>query len=189
MNKYLKVAAPVAIAATVFWTGWWIETHRVGATTPVAMSVETVPASTPAHEKVFLEEQLRKKPRHSPVLLRLAQIERESGNLADARRHLEQAVAGDRKLVDARLELSLVYYQMNNVKAALEQNRTILRENPKQTDALYNLGAISANQGEIDAARSYWREAIASGPETPSGKKATDSLKQLSATSMRPARE
>ena len=135
--------------------------------------------ATPAHEKAFLEEQLKTKPGHPPILLRLAELERSEGKLAEARKHLEQAVQGDPALIDARLELSLVCYQLGDVATAEKENQAVLKQDPKQADALYNLGAIYANQNKVVEARQYWTDAVKWGADTASGKNAASALTKL----------
>jgi hypothetical protein len=44
---------------------------------------------------------------------------------------------------------------------------------------LYNLGAIYANAGDIERARSYWRSAMNADPKSDSGKQARQSLAKL----------
>ena len=133
------------------------------------------------HEKVFLNEQLRRTPRHTPILLRLAQIERKEGDLAAARRLLEEAIAADGGQVDLRLELGLVCSEMGDVVAAEEQNREVLRLMPSQPDALYNLGAIAANRGDTRQARQYWMSAVASGRSSDAAVKALEGIQRLQA--------
>jgi len=131
------------------------------------------------HEKVFLTEQLRRDPKHTPVLLRLAQIERQDGDLARARRHLEEAVAADGSQVDIRLELSLVCSELGDVAAAEEQNREVLRLAPGQPDALYNLGAIAANRGDVLHARQYWLSVVGSGRNSDATAKSLAGIQRL----------
>lgn len=135
----------------------------------------------PAHEKVFLTEQLRRNPRHAPILLRLAQIERSEGDLRAARQHLEQAVAANGKQVDVRLELGLVCSELGDFTAAEEQNRAVLRIDPGQPDALYNLGAISANRGDAGQAREFWLTALRSGRNTDAAEKSRRAIERLEA--------
>ena len=139
------------------------------------------PAWNVTHEKVFLNEQLRRNPKHTPIVLRLAQIERQEGNLAEARRHLEEAVAADGSQVDLRLELGLVCSEMGDVAAAEEQNREVLRLAPGQPDALYNLGAIAANRGDAQQARQYWMSAVGSGRASDAAAKSLAAIQRLQA--------
>ena len=182
MKRKYAIAASTTVALMLIGSAWWLSRPSTGgARTTQARQVAPgapAPANLP-HEKAFLEDELRKKPGHAPVLLRLAQVEREMGQLAEARKHLEQAVSGTENVVEARLELSRVSYELGDVTTALEQNRAVLRQDPKQTDALYNLGAISANLGDLQRARKYWSEAVASGASTESGKKSAEALRTL----------
>jgi len=142
------------------------------------MSQKQAPA-TPAHEKAFLEEQLKTKPGHPPILLRLAELEKNEGKLADARKHLEEAIKSDPSLIDARLELSLVAYQLNDPDEAERQNLAVLKIDARQPDALYNMGAICANRNRLVEARQYWGDAVKYGPDTESGKNAATALTKI----------
>jgi len=131
------------------------------------------------HEKLFLAEQLKKNPTHGPILLRMAVIEREEGNLKGAREHLEKGVAADGSQVDLRLELGLVDSELGDIAAAEEQNRAVLKIDPNQPDALYNVGAICANRRDFQQARQLWTQAVQTGAKTDSGIKAQAALKRL----------
>jgi len=133
------------------------------------------------HEKLFLAEELKRNPTHGPILLRMAEIERSEGNLRGAREHLETGVAADGKQVDLRRELSLVDSELGDLAAAEEQSRAVLQLNPRQPDALYNLGAICANRRDFAQARQYWNQALASGGNTDSGGRARQALERLAA--------
>jgi Flp pilus assembly protein TadD len=146
-----------------------------------AVERESAPAWNATHEKAFLTEQLRRNPKHTPILLRLAQMERQEGNLAGARRHLEESGAADGKQLDIRLELSLVCSEMGDLAAAEEQNREVLRLVPGQPDALYNLGAIAANRGDARQARQYWMSVVGSGRDSDAAAKSLAGIQRLQA--------
>lgn len=165
-------------AALLIGGGGWLFTR---AKNPGGAAPASSPALDLTHEKAFLAEQSARNPTHAPILLRLAQIERSEGNLSAARQHLEQAVAADGKQVDIRLELGLVCWEMGDFAAAEEQNRTVLRFEPGQPDALYNLGAISANRGNAAQAREFWRDAIRSGRNSDAAGKARQAVERLEA--------
>ena len=55
----------------------------------------------------------------------------------------------------------------------------ILKREPKNVDALYNLGAIHANAGRMDEARRYWSRAKTAAPDSQGGKKAAQGLSQI----------
>lgn len=177
MRKYRKLLAlggGVLIAAS----GWMLirlKEPGSGAKPPAAQTWDA------KHEKIFLAEQLKRNPNHTPILLRLAQMERSGGDLHAARKYLEQAVAADGNQVETRLELGLVCSELGDFAAAEEQNRAILRIDPAQTDALYNLGALSANRGDVAQARKLWNDAIRAGNSSDGAAKAKAALARLEA--------
>jgi len=126
-------------------------------------------------------EQLKANSTHVPILLRLAEIERGEGDLTGARQHLEMALKGEGNMTDVHLELGLVYSQMNDPVSAEAQNREVLRTDPHQPDALYNLGAICANRGDIAQARTFWKDAIRYGGNGDSAEKARQAIPRLDA--------
>jgi tetratricopeptide (TPR) repeat protein len=135
----------------------------------------------PAHEVKELAMQLEKKPGHLPVLMRMAELEHDQGKLADAAKHLREALVAEPSNADVHLELGRVLYEKGDRDEGLKETERALAINPKHADALYNLGAIHANLGETERARSYWQNAIASAPDSESGKKARDGLARLGA--------
>ena len=136
-------------------------------------------AENPDHELKALAMELEKKPGHTPVLMRMAQIEREKGKLEDAAQHLREAVNSEPANVDARLELGRVLYERGDVGGAIAETQKILESDPKHVDALYNLGAIYANLGDSQRARSYWSKAVEVGRNADGGKKAREALAKL----------
>lgn len=133
----------------------------------------------PDHELKALAVGLEKKPGHPPILMRMAQIERDKGELDDAARHLRQALQTEPDNFEARLELGRILYDKGDIGAAITETEKILASDPKQVDALYNMGAIYANLGNNDRARSYWMRAVQSGGDADSGRKAREALAKL----------
>ena len=138
-----------------------------------------VAADNPEHELKELEVQLQKKPGHMPVLLRMAQLEHDKGALDDAAGHLRDAIKSEPSNPDAHLELGRLLYERNDVGGAIAETQKVLALNPKQVDALYNLGAIYANLGKADRARSYWQQAVAVDASADSARKAREGLTKL----------
>jgi Flp pilus assembly protein TadD len=140
---------------------------------------QAAPPENPDHELKALEVQLERKPGHLPVLLRMAQIERDQGKLGEAVEHLRQAAAGEPKDPDVHLELGRALYEKGDQAEALKETERSLALKPDNVDALYNLGAIYANSGEPQRARSYWDQAVALDAASDSGKKAREGLSRL----------
>ena len=56
----------------------------------------------------------------------------------------------------------------------------IIERDPNHVDALYNLGAIHANENQPELASDYWNRAVASAPASESGRNARRGLDTLS---------
>jgi len=148
--------------------------------TPVAPSAQpATSAENPDHELKALAVELQKKPGHYPVLMRMAQIERDQGKMADAEKHLREAAASEPSHADVHLELGRLLYEKGSRDEALKETQQALSLDPKYVDALYNLGAIYANSGDPTRARSYWENAVQLEPQSESGLKARDGLAKL----------
>lgn len=146
---------------------------------PAGSKAAPVAADNPEHELKELAVQLQKKPGHTPVLLRMAQLEREKGDLDHAAGHLREAIESEPSSQDAHLELGRLLYERNDVTGAIAETEKVLALNANQVDALYNMGAIYANLGNRERARSYWSRAVAVDPVADSGRKAKDALMKL----------
>lgn len=156
----------------------WLALHRKAAPTSPAPSQAAAPPNA-AHERSALEEQLKKKPDHAPVLMRLAELDMEQNRPAEARQRLERLLAVEPGNVDALLELGRACYAAGDSACALARTTEILKREPNHPDALYNLGAIHANQGRFAEARRYWSQAVQAAPGTDGGRKSAAALKRI----------
>jgi tetratricopeptide (TPR) repeat protein len=181
-KRVLIIAVPMAIGvATILILNGLNSgsSKRANESATKTTESQTAPPN-PAHERAALEEQLKKNPDHAPILLRLAELEREAGNIAGAIPYLRQVLDKDPKNLDARLELGRALYETNDIAGALKETQRLLADHHGQVDGLYNLGAIYANQNKPDLARQYWMQAVKQDPQSDSGKRAKDGLAKLS---------
>jgi len=154
----------------------WQLASRTGGRTDAR---QTQIKDSPDHELKELGVQLQKKPGHTPILMRIAQLEHDQGKLADAAGHLREVVTNEPNNADAHLELGRVLYEKGDWAAGLAETQKALAINPKQVDAMYNLGAMYANGGDTERARSLWRNAVNVDPQSDSGKQARQALAKL----------
>jgi hypothetical protein len=77
------------------------------------------------------------------------------------------------------VKLGLVDSEMGDLAAAEMQNREVLRIESRQPDALYNLGTIAANHGDLDRARQFWTDAIRTARTTDDGARARMAMERL----------
>jgi tetratricopeptide (TPR) repeat protein len=180
-DKQLKIVAAVAIlAALALALASTLETppttdaHSSGI--PRSASPDL---SFDNHETAVLDKALKKKPDHTPILLRLAKLKAKSGRRDEATGHLQEILRIEPNNLDARLELGKILFEEGNVQAAVEQNRAILQLDPDHPDALYNLGAIYGNLGQRELALQYWDRVRTAHPGSESGLRAQMSIRKL----------
>ena len=145
---------------------------------PLLLSSKTA-ALDREHELKALMSELEKNKDHAPVLVRIAQISRETGKLSESVRYLREAVDAEPKNREARLELGRALFETGDVEGAIRESEALLQIDPNNIDGLYNLGAIYGNLGQDQRAREYWEKAIAVGPDSDSGRRAKENLQKL----------
>lgn len=177
-RKIITIVVPLLIGGSIMLSLLKLTGPKPSSTASRESATAVVPQNS-AHEKASLEEELRKKPGHTPILLRLAEIASAEGNAKGAIEYLNQAVASDAKNADARLELGRALYDSGDIEGGLRETQQLLADHPDNVDGLYNLGAIYANQNQPVLARQYWNRAVEVGPNTDSGRKSKDALTRL----------
>jgi len=85
----------------------------------------------------------------------------------------------DSKRLDIRNELATVYYNLQNFEEAKKQIEAVIKADPEEPGAHYNLGAIEAAQGNIDKANDIWQKVIEQFPNTEAAQLATTSLQKI----------
>jgi Flp pilus assembly protein TadD len=184
-NRRLRVTGIVGALSSgllVCYFGFRLS-HSAGAGPPVTSVATTRQQPAPdQHEALILAEALKKKPNHTPVLLRMAQLSEASGKHSEAAAQLREVLGYEPANTDAHLELGRVLFQAGDVTGAIEQTQWILERHPEHAEALYNLGAIYANLGNADYARRYWGRLLLANPQSESAQRANGMLARLPAT-------
>jgi Flp pilus assembly protein TadD len=163
----------------LFYLGKNIASPRTAAKRATVAAPSQAAPTNRQHEAIFLAEALKKKPDHTPVLMRMAQLSAESGKPTEAARNLREVILREPANNDARLELGKTLFEAGDIQGAIEQTKAILDRQPDHADALYNLGAIYGNLGQADMARQYWNRLIAKKPQTESAQRAKRMIGQL----------
>lgn len=179
-QKYLLMGAASVVIAALIGLGLYLQ-NRTSAAAPEAKTAapSRVAPQTPAHEIAALEEQLKKNPKHSPILLRLAELEGANGRMPLAVKYLREAAAAEPANNEIRLELGRILYQSGDIPGAIKETSKILDANPHDADALYNLGAMYGNQGDEAKATEYFNRTVAASPASASAQKAKAGLAML----------
>lgn len=178
----LGLLSGLIVVPGLFYLGKSIASPRTAARRALVAAPSGVTSDNKQHEAIFLAEALKKKPDHTPVLMRMAQLSEESGKHTEAARSLREVVQREPANMDARLELGKALFESGDIQGAIEQTKAILDRQPDYADALYNLGAIYGNVGNAQLARDYWNRLIAAKPQTESAQRAKRMMAQLPMT-------
>jgi Tfp pilus assembly protein PilF len=81
---------------------------------------------------------------------------------------------------DARVDLGICYYESGDSPTALKEMQTALTYDPKHQMALFNLGIVTLNQGNLAQSNEWFKKAIAVNPNTQVGQRAQQILTQHS---------
>jgi len=90
-----------------------------------------------------------------------------AGRVAEAIAALREAVRGDPRDSDARMELGNALAMAGDAAGAQEQYRAVIAREAGHADANCNLGYLLAHAGRLDAAIGCYRRALAARPDFP----------------------
>jgi len=128
--------------------------------------------------------QLRKKVDSAPKndttgVLTLARMLFDSHQIEESIPYFQRYIAGAPKSEDARIDLSVAYYELQKIDKAIATTDEVLKMNPKNTTAQYNLGVLYAAQGDNAKAKSIWNKLIKENPSSPDAARAKEVMKNL----------
>ena len=155
---------------------------------PVSPSKEEAPSKENASQNIkdataHLRELVEKDPTNAATMLELARFLQNAHHPGEALAYYEKGLRIDPGNVDARIDYSLCLFETGRGQDALEQNRIVLKHDPGNTKALYNIGAVHANTGLRDSAEFYWKRLISMHPEDTLSEHARASISRLHETS------
>jgi cytochrome c-type biogenesis protein CcmH/NrfG len=116
---------------------------------------------------------LKSDPNNGGLLLQVGNIYKATHQFKDAIGYYDRAVQADSKNVAARNEMASCLYYTGDADGALAQLQQSLKDDPKNADALFNLGVIRLNaKKDAKGAVSAWQQLLKSNPELDARKKA-----------------
>jgi cytochrome c-type biogenesis protein CcmH/NrfG len=120
-----------------------------------------------------LLEKLKSDPNNSDLLVQVGNLYKATHQFKDAISYYGQALKADSKNVVARNEMASCLYYTGDVDGALIQLEQSLKDDPKNADALFNLGAIKLDaKKDAKGAVAAWRQLLKSNPALDARKKA-----------------
>lgn len=160
-------------------------------TSPVPVAATASAAPPPSADNVdptfharlmTLKEQLATTPDDTTALLQAARLEQDAHQHEAAAEHYERFLALHPRNHQVWLDLANVFAGSDQWDEALRVSEEMLEHYPDDPSAMYNLGAIHANQGRPDEARRWWTS-VRDGADVSLAERAASSLTQLDGTS------
>jgi cytochrome c-type biogenesis protein CcmH/NrfG len=116
---------------------------------------------------------LKSDPNNSGLLLQVGNIYKATHQFKDAVSYYDKALKVDSKNVPAHNEIASCLYYTGDADGALAQLEQSLKDDPKNADALFNLGVIKWEaKKDAKGAVSAWQQLLKSNPELDARKKA-----------------
>lgn len=81
---------------------------------------------------------------------------------------------------DARVDMGICYFESGDSPTAIKEMQTALTYDPKHQMALFNLGIVTLNQGNLQESNDWFRKAAGVNPNTQVGQRAQQILSQHS---------
>jgi tetratricopeptide (TPR) repeat protein len=125
-------------------------------------------------------------PQDTSKLLELAHLHQDAHQMAEAAELYKRVLAIVPQHRQTHLDLALCYSELGQWEAAQRTMQQMLEAHPDDPSALYNLGAIHANQGQFDEARDLWRRVQAQTEDVHLASQASASLAQIDAMAAAP---
>ncbi len=109
-------------------------------------------------------------------LLQLAHLLNDSGFYNKAITNYKKYLEKDSTNVDILIDMGVCYYQLEDYNSAIKTMKKGVALNPKHQIANFNLGIVTATNGNNDEAVKYWQIAVNINPSSDIGKKAQNLL-------------
>jgi tetratricopeptide (TPR) repeat protein len=131
------------------------------------------------HELSNLKEAVEKNPNDTAAIKSYADLLAASHKPQESIPLYERILKKDSKRTDVLFSLSFIYYNSGDFKKAEDETNKILHLDKNNVQALYNLGAISASNGNPDEAKLIWSKLIKEYPNSDLSTMAKESLNKL----------
>ncbi|MFC2170627.1 tetratricopeptide repeat protein [Calditrichota bacterium] len=127
-----------------------------------------------------LENLLKSHSPHAPVALKLGNLYAEKGNDQKAAEYFRKYLDLDttRQAQDVRLDLAKSLFNTGRMIEAKSELNRLLEIDSIHPGALYNLGAMEGNLGNMQAAEKYWTRLIETNPQDSLSRLAGKFIKQ-----------
>ena len=124
-----------------------------------------------------LENQVKSNPADTAAILELAHLKNDAGMYQQAIANYKQYLALVPKDPDARIDMGVCYYNLQDYNTAAKEMELAIKYDPKHQIGYLNLGIVNLTAGKMEKAREWLRKAVQLDPKSEYGKKAEELLK------------
>jgi tetratricopeptide (TPR) repeat protein len=124
-----------------------------------------------------LEEKVKQNPEDYKSLLELAHLQNDSGLFNAAIKNYKTYLAKFPKDSDARVDMGVCYFNLNDFTNAIKEMETALKYVPNHQIAMLNLGVVNLSAGNIAKSKEWLQKAYDANPNNEIGQRAEQLLK------------
>jgi len=135
----------------------------------------TMQQPTPEQMKQMADKQaepllasLKQNPNDPETLYKIGNIYYDTHQFPDAVKYYGESLKLQPGATDVRTDMGTAYYFMGDPDRAIAEFNTVLKQNPKHANALFNEGMVKwEGKGDIQGAIVAWKQLLASNPDYP----------------------
>lgn len=131
------------------------------------------------HQMEMMQKRVEENPDDTLIARQYADFLAAAHRSEEAVKLYENILKKDAKRIDILFSLSFIYYNQKNFDKAEEATKKILKNDPDDLRARYNIGAIAQARGNTEKTVEIWTEIAQKYPSTETGKLAKESLQKL----------
>jgi len=128
------------------------------------------------NEIADLEAKVKVNPGDIESLLHLAHLQQDSKFYEKAIMNYKKYLEKIPKNSDARVDIGICYYNLNDYTSAIKEMETAITYQPKHQIAHLNLGIVNLTAGNIMSAKEWFEKAVEIDPNSEAGKRAQELL-------------
>ena len=129
-----------------------------------------------------LENQIKTNPSDTSAILELAHLKNDAGMYQQAIVNYKQYLALVPKDPDARIDMGVCYYNLQDYNTAIKEMELAVKYDPKHQIGYLNLGIVNLTAGNFEKSQEWLKKAVELDPNSEYGKKAEQLLKSHSNT-------
>lgn len=121
-----------------------------------------------------LEDKIKTNPEDLESALHLAHLQQDAGLSEKAISNYKKYLAKFPDDADARVDMAICYYNLNEYNTAITEMETAIKYQPKHQIAYLNLGIVNLAAKNIEASKEWFRKTVELDPNSEAGKRAAE---------------